>query len=76
MSNPDWSPDQDDADSVDDLVAHNVSKLRLERMDDDAYWLAFTIDGKEYSLDLVIRPGSRKDGTRRRIRAFNRGDLP
>lgn len=74
--NPGWVPDYDDPESVDDLVARNVSLLRFERMSEDAYWLAFWIDGKEYSLDFYIRPGSRKGKTKRRIVAFNRGDLP
>ncbi len=73
--NPDWVPDQDDEDSVDDLVARNVSLLRIERMDDDSYWMMFEIDGVQHNIDFSVRPGCRKEKRTRRLRAFNRGDL-
>ncbi len=71
-----WLTDYDDPESVDDLVARNVSLLRIERMSDDAYWMMFEIDGKQYNIDLYVRPGSRAGRTKRRIVAFNRGNLP
>lgn len=73
--NPHWLADHDDESSVDDLTARDVSLLRIERMNDDAYWLMFVVDGKQYHLDLYVKPGSRAAKTKRRIVAFNRGDL-
>lgn len=75
-TNPNWLADDEDEMSVDDLTARDVSLLRLEQMNDDHYWLMFTVDGKDHHIDLFIKSGSRKDKTRRRLVAFNRGDLP
>lgn len=71
-----WRADHDDAESVDDLTAKNVSKLRLERMGEEAYWLMFVVDGKEHHIDLYIHPGTAKPRRARSLKAFNRGDLP
>jgi hypothetical protein len=71
-----WLADHDDPESVDDLFVQNATRIRMERMSEDFYWLMFEIDGVQYNIDLYIKPGSRKDGTKRRIVAFNRGELP
>lgn len=71
-----WIADHDDPESVDDLFVRNATQLRMERMSDGAYWLMFEVDGVQYTIDLYVKNGSRKDGTKRRLVAFNRGDLP
>jgi hypothetical protein len=46
-------PDGDPADSLDEVIAHNIRLVHLERMGDNAYWLGIDLeDGRHLRVNF------------------------